>query len=108
MYGQNRKCKCNDRKIDNFWSKQSIFSNANSIEKIQSRQLDLGIQFPGEFISYFSKTNAMEKLFPNEFDNEGYLFYPLEKVVAAPDARVGFNDEKNILIFADYMHKSWW
>ena len=52
----------------------------------------------------------MVNLFPNYFDNEGFLFYPLEELTTLEDEFGISRDSgvENCLIFAEYMHKSWW
>jgi len=55
-------------------------------------------------------TNGMANLFPNDFDEEGYLFYPLQELTTLEDEfELGRGSYvEHCLIFAEYMHKSWW
>jgi len=49
----------------------------------------------------------MESLYPNDFDKEGFLFYPLHGLVTI-DREFVDSEENDILVIANYMHKSWW
>ncbi len=67
------------------------------------------IFLPSDFIQYFKLVNGMQSLYPNYNDNEGFLFYPLQKLVTVQKEFKGLqNQYSNMIIFAEYMHKSWW
>jgi len=55
-------------------------------------------------------TNGMVNLFPNCFDSEGFLFYPLQEINTLEDEFIIERDypDEQCLIFAEFMHKSWW
>jgi len=55
-------------------------------------------------------TNGMANLFPNEMDDGGFLFYPLQELTTSEEEfeKDSINFVENCIIFAEYMHKSWW
>jgi len=90
-------------------SKQDIPVTCKSMEEIDRFEKNSALLLPDDFRIFYSVLNGMEFLYPNDIDKEGFLFYPLEAIISAADE---FDSktipEKNIIIFAEYMHKSWW
>ena len=93
-----------------FWDKQEILSPPNTLDDILYFEFSRNMQLPEDFRHLFMMTNGMVNLFPNYFDNEGFLFYPLEELTTLEE-EVEINRDSVVepcLIFAEYMHKSWW
>jgi hypothetical protein len=93
-----------------FWRKQKILSPPNTLDDILYFQFSKNIQLPGDFRHLFMMTNGMANLFPNYFDNEGFLFYPLQELTTVED-ELDINRDSSVeqcIIFAEFMHKSWW
>lgn len=90
-----------------FWEGKGISSLARPGEEISKFNFGGGVFLPDDLIKYFSVLNGMESLYPNEFDDEGFLFYPLQGLVTS-NQEFSKPIEKDILIIAEYMHKSWW
>ena len=93
-----------------FWKNQEIISAANSLDDILHFEFSKNVRLPDDFRSFYLMNNGMLNLYPNYFDNEGFLFYPLEEVTTLEeefDADKTIVDQ-NCLIFAEFMHKSWW
>ncbi len=64
---------------------------------------------PMDFIEFYEKVNGMKSLYPNYTDNEGFLFYPIESIIAVEEEMEGYGTTNDaIYLFAEYMHKSWW
>ena len=65
---------------------------------------------PDDFIQFYSTVNGMQDFYPNEMDEEGFLFYPKEAVNAASAEfeHGSLRNNNRLFIFAEYMHKSWW
>lgn len=93
-----------------FWRNQKILSPANTLDDILYFEFSRNMQLPDDFRSLFMMTNGMVNLFPNYFDNEGFLFYPLQELTTLKD-EFDINKSSAVehcLIFAEFMHKSWW
>lgn len=92
-----------------FWEKQNISTQPKTKQEIDDINNNF-LNFPSDFIEFYSKTNGMEILYPNEMDEEGFLFYPIEAVtpVIAEFDDSNLLNKEQILLFAEYMHKSWW
>ncbi|SHG97466.1 hypothetical protein SAMN04488109_2706 [Chryseolinea serpens] len=67
-----------------------------------------GLRLPADFRVFYSKLNGMSNLYPNEMDSEGFLFYPIDVLVTVREEFDEPGLPKNIIVFAEYMHKSWW
>ena|ERR1700759_1975046 len=97
-------------KLLKFWKDQQIVSVGNSLDDILNFEFSRSMQLPDDFRRLFMMTNGMINLFPNDFDEEGYLFYPLQELARLEDefelSRQSYTE--HCLIFAEYMHKSWW
>ena len=65
---------------------------------------------PNDFKELYLKANGMGTLYPNEIDDEGFLFYPIEFIISAEKEfeNSKLENRSKIFIFAEYMHKSWW
>lgn len=98
------------KQLVEFWQKQKILSPPNTWDDILHFEFSRSIQLPGDFRQLFLMTNGMVNLFPNYFDEEGYLFYPLEELTTLEEELDISNDStvECCLFFAEYMHKSWW
>jgi len=93
-----------------YWRRQKISSPPNTLDDILYFEFSKKIRLPEDFRRFFMITNGMVNLFPNYFDSEGFLFYPLQEINTLDDE---FNIERDkpdehCLIFAEFMHKSWW
>ncbi|WP_291913985.1 SMI1/KNR4 family protein [Chitinophaga sp. CB10] len=103
--------KSNINRLIDYWTEQGLVINSNSLYDIDAFESRKHIHLPDDFKEYFSRVNGMPSYYPNNIDNEGFLFYPLEKLVTLQEEFAMENAiECNscILIFAEYMHKSWW
>jgi hypothetical protein len=92
-----------------FWENQNIKAIGKTIDSIKAFEQAKHIKLPEDFIEYFKTLNGMETLYPNDSDNNGFLFYPLEQL-KFPHEKFGKADQKNkrLMIFIDYMQESWW
>ena len=92
-----------------YWSKQGISITAASEYEIRKAEQHGRFFLPDDFKSLYSKVNGMESYYPNEIDEEGFLFYPVEAIISAAkeSADCLIKNKDNIFIFAEYMHKSW-
>lgn len=93
--------------LKSYWEAQSIYSTAKPIVEISFFSFGDNFSLPTQFVKYFSVINGMESLYPNNFDKEGFLFYPLHGLLTT-DKEFADAKEKDILLIANYMHKSWW
>ena len=93
-----------------FWKKQDIDSPSSLLKEDNVDRDYRFLHLPDDFIQLYSRTNGMAELYPNEMDDEGFLFYPVEAIVSADVEfeNCNLNNKNDILIFAEYMHKSWW
>jgi len=93
-----------------YWRKQSIDIIPKSISDIESLVTQNAILLPSDFKELYSKVNGMKNLYPNEMDEEGFLFYPIEAIISAKDEFENSEliNKDRVYIFAEYMHKSWW
>ena len=93
-----------------FWEKQKILSPPNTLEDILHFGFSRNMQLPDDFKRLFMMANGMVNLFPNYFDNEGFLFYPLQELTTLEDEFdiSKSSADEHCIIFAEFMHKSWW
>ncbi|MEP7220027.1 MAG: SMI1/KNR4 family protein [Bacteroidota bacterium] len=96
-----------------FWEEQGISSNPNTEEEIREIEHAKGFNLPDDFKSLYSRTNCMERYYPNDMDDEGFLFYPLEYLITEEEELAGEPlsavtvTSETVILFAEYMHKSW-
>jgi hypothetical protein len=52
----------------------------------------------------------MVNFYPNEIDEEGFLLYPVKALrsVANEVQDCSIPNKEQLVVFAEYMHKSWW
>jgi hypothetical protein len=64
---------------------------------------------PGDFVEFYLRANGMEDFYPNEMDNEGFLFHPVEALVSVSTefSTSALANKERIFLFAEYMHRSW-
>jgi hypothetical protein len=95
-----------------FWKKQKIVSPPNALDDIIYFEFSRSIRLPEDFRLLFMIANGVVNLFPNYFDEEGFLFYPLKELATLEDefsvTQQRNSTEEHCLIFAEFMHKSWW
>ena len=93
-----------------FWGKQKILSPPNKLDDILYFEFSKILQLPDDFRRLYMMSNGMVNLFPNYFDNEGFLFYPLQELTTLQEEFDIETDNtgEHCLIFAEFMHKSWW
>lgn len=98
------------KQLGQFWRKQKILSPPNDIQEILHFEFSKSVRLPDDFRHLFMLTNGMVNLFPNDMDDEGFLFYPLEELTTLEEEfemeRVSYAE--GCIIFAEYLHKSWW
>jgi hypothetical protein len=80
--------------------KQNIPVSDNSMDKIEKIETEKSFQLPDDFKELYSIVNGMESSYPDKMDQNGFLFYPVEAVKSA-------SSDASILIFAEYLHKTW-
>lgn len=92
------------------WQNQGIEIIPTPEEEIENFESVIRQPLPNDFKLLYSKVNGMYFYFPNEIDNEGFLFYPLESILPSAREFEGFAlaENNHLYIFAEYMHKSWW
>lgn len=92
------------------WQNQGIEIVPKSAEEIENFESMIHQLLPADFKFLYSRVNGMSSFFPNEIDNEGFLFYPLESILPSEQEFAGFALAENhkLYVFAEYMHKSWW
>ncbi|MBS1660913.1 MAG: SMI1/KNR4 family protein [Bacteroidetes bacterium] len=93
-----------------FWNNKAIPSPPNPLNDILHFESSKNLYLPDDFKTLYQMTNGMPTLYPNYFDKEGFLFYPLEELIS-PDNEFNLNKsnpDEHCLIFANFMHKSWW
>lgn len=62
-----------------------------------------------DFSYFFTEANGMVGLYPNYSDENGFLFYPCEKLVLAKNYINNCSDKlSEYIIFSDFMQMSWW
>lgn len=93
-----------------FWKSQDIAIVKGDTAMVAAVEDVLRCRFPADFRLYFSTVDGMKKKFPNETDNEGFLFYPIQEIRCVKEVFRNFTGENapNIYIFADYLQQSWW
>jgi hypothetical protein len=96
------------------WKGQNIITSGKSVECIEQIEKKNRIRLPQDFKHYYQRCNGMEALYPNYTDETGFLFYPLEQLVSY-EIEFGVKTEfhklmqnKQCVIFANYLQKSWW
>lgn len=94
-----------DHLID-YWIGQGI--DITPIE-IETRPWNGYLTLPSDFRKFYSMVNGMKSYYPNDVDQEGFLFYPVE-ALAPVEKEFGNSalSQRKIQIFAEYLHKSWW
>ncbi|MEO0584737.1 MAG: SMI1/KNR4 family protein [Bacteroidota bacterium] len=93
-----------------FWRNQNIKILAKTPREIDIIERQKAIILPIDFRELYLRVNGMEEFYPNEIDDEGFLFYPLAELVSVNtefENSSMINKEK-VFIFAEYMHRSWW
>jgi len=93
------------------WKNQGIEIVRGFDYQIDAFEKVAEIELPGDFREYFRTVNGMPSHFPDWMDKEGFLFYPIEEVEPFNKVfkkRWGNRDKRNIFVFAEYLHKSWW
>lgn len=89
-----------------FLTNQGINLLRGDLKEIEGRSDSLGFTLPQDFIDYFVAFNGMSTLYPNDYEREGFLLYPIE---ALSVRKINWEEEqKNVLIFADYLLECWW
>lgn len=93
-----------------FWEKQRLKIVPAKMDEIKAFQKRTGYELPSDFEEFYSQVNGMEGFYPNDIEENGFLFYPIEAVT--PVIKEFKNSEmrnvSKVFIFCDYMHRSWW
>lgn len=97
-------------KLLDFWRSQKIKISSKPLKEIELIERERNLKLPNDFKEFYSIVNGMIDLYPNEFDEEGFLFYPVNAILSANSEFLNCNliNKDKIFIFAEYMHKSWW
>jgi SMI1 / KNR4 family (SUKH-1) len=93
-----------------FWRNQSIVIFTKTEQEIDNIEKNISFILPNDFREFYKNVNGMQMLYPNEIDNEGFLFYPVEAIISSSKEfhNTGIMNKEKTFIFAEYMHKSWW
>lgn len=92
-----------------YWKEQNIkLTRGCSDKAVKLFESKMNIILPSDFVHFFKVVNGMELLYPNDSDENGFLFYPLQglKTIEANENK-GISHLKDCLIFANYMQNSW-
>lgn len=90
-----------------YWQSQKLqISSGCSDQEIKIFENRTGVSLPIDFQDYFRLTNGLNYQYPNESDTNGFLFYPLNEIEIVPRNNTELENFP-IIIFADYMQKSW-
>ncbi|WP_073282651.1 SMI1/KNR4 family protein [Hymenobacter psychrotolerans] len=97
------------------WARQGMSVQPGCTAHELQRWEQHGIRLPQEFRRYFAQANGMDPFTATGTDKRGFYFYALSELQFYPQV-VDFALEppvpalagKKCLLFADYMHKSWW
>lgn len=98
-------------RLMSLWSEYGIdFGNGSSLNAIKEFERKKELVLPDQFVRYFLRIDGMKSLYPESFDKEGFLFYPLNAIVTFSEEfdTKEREDLKKSFVFAEYMHKSWW
>ncbi|SDC20934.1 SMI1/KNR4 family protein [Pedobacter soli] len=87
-----------------FWRSQKIEISTKTIEEIGLVERKLDLKLPDDFKTFYTRVNGMENFYPNEIDEEGFLFYPVDAIVSAEKELRDCNlvNKDKIFIFAEY------
>ncbi|MGN8072636.1 SMI1/KNR4 family protein [Mucilaginibacter sp. 22184] len=98
-----------NRLLEN-WIKQGFGIFPATIEKIEKTQREKEVFLPEDFVKLYTVVNGMRTHYPDDMDEEGFFFYSVEQLIpCAGELKVPLTTElDDVLIFAEYMHKSWW
>lgn len=98
------------KKLAQFWREQKISSPPNGIQEILHFEFSKSVKLPDDFRHLYMMTNGMVNLFSNDMDYEGFLFYPLQELTTLEEEFEldKVNYVESCIIFAEYMHRSWW
>jgi hypothetical protein len=93
-----------------FWEKQHLEIAGAAPEEIITFEISKKCTMPSDFKEFYSRVNGMQSLYPNDTDENGFLFYPIEGL---NPATVEFKNPEmansnRIIIFVEYMYRSWW
>jgi hypothetical protein len=94
-----------------YWNAQSIeIAPYSGKQRALLRRDTKGRPLPPPLIELYSSINGMKPKFPNDFDQNGFLIYPLSEVKSAEEEfqSKAPPDFPPCFIFADYLHKSWY
>jgi len=92
-----------------YWERQNIrITSGCSQQDINHSEVKLNVKLPSDFEEYFRLVNGMGLLYPNDSDDNGFLFYPLQGLTTVQiDKGSDYGQLQKHLIFADYMQNSW-
>jgi SMI1-KNR4 cell-wall len=93
-----------------FWQNQKIIILSKTKQEIDNIEKNSPVILPSDFRKLYERVNGMGNFYPNEIDEEGFLFYPIEGIISVNDEfkNSSLENNKTIFLFAEYMHKSWW
>lgn len=93
------------------WKRQGIL-NENTIgieEKLTRFVKEHTIYLPTRFVEYLCEFNGMSNATLDSFDENCFLFYPIEELIVIDISGLFRKKHKGrYIVFADYMHSSWW
>jgi hypothetical protein len=92
------------------WVSRGVTISPGNRKKIEDFKISASYNLPKDFIEFYSRVNGMSALYPNETDENGFLFYPIEAVKPAIDEikKTDIQNIDRIFVFCDYLQCSWW
>lgn len=90
-----------------YWKYKNIEVVQESSESIEYYINTKAFIIPDDFKVFYLNVNGMMSMYPDEIDDKGFLFYPIQFLISTEE-EFGNTSLSKIIIFAEYMHKSWW
>jgi len=91
------------------WANQNIPIKSSSEKEIKRVEMLKKIKLPNDLKFFYSEVNGMNGNYPDDMDDNGFLFYPVQHVLPYNKEFNSNNLDMNaVYIFAEYLHKSWW
>lgn len=93
-----------------YWKGQNIPVIQHSIEEVERIAEKKMLSLPEDFKEFYAEVNGMASFYPAKSDSRGFLIYPLQAVTPAKKVAEITSSKRtgSILIFAEYMEKTWW
>jgi len=89
----------------NHWKKCKVYLPPDELGLLDNRIQNENIMLPGDFKDLYSVSNGT-----SGWDDVSFTFYGVGELITM-GSRFSLDDNhplQNVVIFADYMHESWW